>query len=68
MASTDSERKAIAETNYNFLLEVLENERVAHPETYEAVARAGEKLRKNYKAFGQIDDMEPIPHLPPKSK
>ena len=67
MSDTDIERKAIAETMHLFLLEVLEYERLAHPETYEAAARVGEKLRKNFKALGQTNDLEPIPPLPPKN-
>ena len=69
MASTDSERKATAETNYDFLLEVFENERAIHPETYEAAVRVGEKMRNYFRSFGQLDDLKPIPKLdPPKGK
>lgn len=68
MAATDSERKSIAEMQNNFLIEVLENERMIHPETYETATRIGEKLRDNFMALGQIDNLKPIPHLPPKNK
>ena len=57
------EFKSIAETQNNYLLQVLENERLTSPGTYEIAVRVGKKIQKNFKALGQTDDLDPIPTL-----
>lgn len=63
---SDVELKSISKTMYNFVLDAMEIESLAHPETYETAARVGERLRGKLTDLGQIDNLEPIPHLPPK--
>ncbi|GHU47473.1 hypothetical protein FACS1894120_5520 [Clostridia bacterium] len=62
------ELKSVAETQYNFLLEVLEVERAVHPETYDTAVRVGEKIRNNLISYGQLDNLKPIPPLDANAK
>lgn len=61
-----NELKFYSSNQYTILLEVLENEKVTHPETYPAVARVGEKIRKSILRTGIFEELEPIPQLDDK--
>ena len=56
------ELKSIAATAHKYLLKVLETEKYKFPETYNISAvHIGEEMREYFKAFGQTDDLEPVP-------
>ena len=61
-----SEFKFIISNQYSILLGLIEYERLAHPETYAAVARVGEKYREAIIQTGLFNVLDPIPQLDDK--
>ncbi|GHU45525.1 hypothetical protein FACS1894120_0470 [Clostridia bacterium] len=57
------EQKSAAEMLYNALSDALEIEKRDHPEHYESALRVGKRLQKSIVAFGQLDNLEPLPTL-----
>ena len=60
---SDTFFKSFSKTVYNFVLDEMKIEGLAHPETYETAARIGANLRDKLVDLGQVDDLKPIPML-----
>lgn len=58
--------KFYASNQYNILLGLLENERLAHPETYAGAARIVEKYRETILDTGIFEELKPIPKFDDK--
>ncbi|GHU45559.1 hypothetical protein FACS1894120_0600 [Clostridia bacterium] len=61
--ATIAEQRAIAQMLDNSLIDALEIEKRDRPDHYVSALSLGERLRKDYIAFGQLDKLEPLPAL-----
>ena len=65
---SNAELKFYASNQYTILLGLLENERLAHPETYVSAARVVSKYRESILYTGIFEDLKPIPQFDDKNK
>ena len=66
---SEREWKVIYSNQYSLLVEALETEKLAYPETYLGAYHIGEKMRESILETGLFDSLRPIPKFePPKSK